>query len=90
MGDAAGTLAGGATETPAVGAAELEVIGAGLMVTDKGRIGEPSGVPPGVAELAGVGETDVPGTGVAEATGAGVAPLVTSRLKLLEALFLCA
>src|SRR4051812_26900332 len=90
LGETAGTLAAGATETLAVGPTELETDGAGLMFTEAGRIGEPAGVPPGIAELAGAGETDAPGTGVAEARGAGVAPLVNSRVRLLEVVPLCA
>ena len=64
LGDAAGTLA--------VGATELETDGAGLTLTEEAGVAEPAGVPLGVAELPGVGEMDVPGTGVADATGAGV------------------
>jgi hypothetical protein len=82
LGDAAGTLA--------FGAIELEAEGAGLTLTAEAGVAEPTGVPLGVAELAGVGETDVPGTGVADATGAGVSPFVTSRVRLLELVPLCA
>ena len=67
----------------AAGAAELEVVGAGLSVAEATAAGELLGLLAGVAEPVGEPATEAPGTGVAEATGAGVCPALNSRVRLL-------